>query len=159
MKDLKYVSPIWYVDFEHKIIKYGVIQSIHYEDKKIDTFFVVFGDGSIDEFLGEGLGEYLFDSLDSAKLALLKGNTKQECSDEYDFIGYLSGDYESFCWDVNLETFINITGRNPDKYSHSEFNDGMYRIYPNDLYKSHGNGYYDDKHIYKTKVTVERIDE
>lgn len=42
MKDLKYVSPIWYVDFEHKIIKYGVIQSIHYEDKKIDTFFVVF---------------------------------------------------------------------------------------------------------------------
>ena len=50
------------------------------------------------------------------------------------FKGMPSGDYESFCWDVSLETFKQIKGINPDEFDKSCFNKEQYKIYPNDLF-------------------------
>ncbi|OPH61864.1 hypothetical protein BC351_01075 [Paenibacillus ferrarius] len=53
----------------------------------------------------------------------------------FKFKGIKNGDHESFCFDVDKEDFINITGKKPNKYDKSFFNKGKYRIYPNDLLK------------------------
>lgn len=55
-------------------------------------------------------------------------------SKSIEFKGIPSGDYESFCWDVSLETFKQIKGTNPDKFDKSYFNEGKYRIYPDDFF-------------------------
>lgn len=54
-------------------------------------------------------------------------------SKKHSFDAIPSGDYESFCFDVDKETFINIKGEEPDKFDRSYFNKGKYRIYPSDL--------------------------
>jgi hypothetical protein len=51
-----------------------------------------------------------------------------------EFTGELSGDWECFCWDVDLETYKRIKQSDPKKYDHSRFNEGMYRIYPTDIF-------------------------
>lgn len=66
---------------------------------------------------------------------------------QFQFVGTPSGDYESFCWDVDFDTYVLIKGEEPGQYDRSinfedytgkDFyrNDNMYRIYPNDLFKS-----------------------
>lgn len=52
-----------------------------------------------------------------------------------EFKGIPSGDYEAFCWDVDLNTFVKITGEQPKTYDESMFNEGMYRIYPSQFFK------------------------
>lgn len=70
-----------------------------------------------------------------------------------EFKGVLSGDHESFCWDVDRNTFIQLTGRKPKKYDNTCFNDdGLYRVYPNDLFKeikNKDNPKYQIKHRFK----------
>lgn len=52
------------------------------------------------------------------------------------FEGTPSGDDESFCWDVDKETFIKINGREPKEYEKSMIDEELYRIYPGDLHRS-----------------------
>ena len=61
----------------------------------------------------------------------MKFNLPKTENKTFEFIGIPSGDYESFCWDVDKETFKKITGKEPKKYYKSYFNEGLYRIYPN----------------------------
>lgn len=53
----------------------------------------------------------------------------------FEFKGIPSGDYESFCWDVEKYIFIKIKGQNPDNFDESYFNKGLYRLYPDDFYR------------------------
>lgn len=53
------------------------------------------------------------------------------------FTGIPSGDMECFCWDVDRETFIRITGQEPDEWDGSRFNEGLYRLYPGDVIGRH----------------------
>lgn len=56
-----------------------------------------------------------------------------------EFDGIVSGDYESFCWDVDRDAFVKIKGRQPDvEFEKSYFNDGLFRIYPNDIFRHCG---------------------
>lgn len=55
-------------------------------------------------------------------------------SKSIEFKGIPSGDYESFCWDVSPETFKKIKGKNPKSSNKSYFNEGKYRIYPDDFF-------------------------
>ena len=64
----------------------------------------------------------------------MKFNLPKTENKTFEFIGIPSGDYESFCWDVDKETFTKITGKEPKKYYKSYFNEGLYRIYPNKFY-------------------------
>lgn len=50
------------------------------------------------------------------------------------FKAKLSGDHESFCFDVTKEEYKRIRGKNPTKYEKSMFNKGLYRIYPGHLF-------------------------
>lgn len=53
-----------------------------------------------------------------------------------EFDGIPSGDYESFCWDVDKVTFKRITGNEPEKYDKSYFHKGLYRLYPDVIHKN-----------------------
>jgi hypothetical protein len=55
------------------------------------------------------------------------------------FKGIPSGDYESFCWDVTKEEFIKIKGREPDEFDPAYFNEGFYRVYPDDIFQDSTN--------------------
>jgi len=46
---------------------------------------------------------------------------------EFDAIA--SGDYESFCYDVDSETFEKVCGYKPDKYDKSHFSEDKFRVY------------------------------
>lgn len=51
--------------------------------------------------------------------------------------GINSGDHESWCLDVDEETFTQVTGVPPDKEEFgngSYFYDGYYRLYPQDIF-------------------------
>jgi hypothetical protein len=65
----------------------------------------------------------------------------------FKFEGIPSGDSESFCWDVDIETFRNIKGKEPKKYDKSMVSEELYRIYPNDFHSS------DKKCLIELKVT------
>jgi hypothetical protein len=67
------------------------------------------------------------------------------------FVGILSGDHESFCWDVDRETFILIKDEEPTDYDKSCFNKGLYRIYPDDIFG------YQDKN--RKEFNIEMLDE
>lgn len=81
------------------------------------------------------------------------------------FIGKPSGDYESFCWDVDLDTYkkiktehwlklgknlewINKTVLDEDSIESDEscFNDGLYRIYPDDIFE--------DKEFHQVSIEI-----
>lgn len=68
----------------------------------------------------------------------------------YEFEGIPSGDCESFCWDVNKETYVKIKNKQPDRFDKSKSNKGLYRIYPDDFY-----GF--DKPNCKMKINIEVI--
>ena len=68
----------------------------------------------------------------------------------FEFDGIPSGDYEAFCWDVDYDTYVRIKtevyrmcGRSEEyiqkaivessEFDESCFNEGLYRIYPNDV--------------------------
>lgn len=53
---------------------------------------------------------------------------------DIEFVGINSGDNESFCWDVDKDTFIKIKGKEPETYDKSYFNERLYRVYPSDFY-------------------------
>lgn len=61
-------------------------------------------------------------------------NLPKTKSKEIEFIGYPSGDCDSFCWDVSKEDFIKITGNKPDYYDKAVNHNGLYIIHPNDFY-------------------------
>jgi len=71
-------------------------------------------------------------------------------SETYEFQGIPSGDCESFCWDVDKETFIKIKGEAPNKHDKSRVNKGLYRIYPDDFYGC-------DKPKCNMKISIEVI--
>ena len=48
----------------------------------------------------------------------------------FEFKGIPSGDGESFCWDVDKETFIKIKGIEPEVSDQSFYNNELYMIYP-----------------------------
>jgi len=70
---------------------------------------------------------------------------------KFEFVGYPSGDYESFCWDVDKETYIKIKTERyklngwSDQEIEEQFNENslvcdkavfheeMFMIYPNDI--------------------------
>ena len=75
---------------------------------------------------------------------------------EFEFEGYPSGDYESFCWDVDKDTYIkiktqNVIGSSTNitnmKYDKAIFHEGMFMIYPNDVI--------DKKDKVKQKILIE----
>lgn len=82
---------------------------------------------------------------------------------KFEFVGYPSGDYESFCWDVDKETYIKIKterfkshGMKDEEieerindsleWDKAVFHEGMFMIYPNDVISK------EDK--VKQKVTI-----
>jgi len=77
-----------------------------------------------------------------------------------EFTGINSGDYECFCWDVDIETFKRIKGKEPDKFDYAEIDDSDFdnykpigdkvRLYPGDIFK--GNKV-------KVKIEIEELDE
>lgn len=52
----------------------------------------------------------------------------------FKFEGIPSGDMESFCWDVDKETYVRIKGKEPGKFDKSVSHKDMYKIYPDDFY-------------------------
>jgi len=70
-----------------------------------------------------------------------------------EFTGINSGDYECFCWDVDIETFKRIKGEEPDIFDYVGVDnldldgiededldsikpiDGKFRLYPNDIFQ------------------------
>ena len=67
---------------------------------------------------------------------------------EIEFIGIDSGDYEAHCFDVDKDTFINLTGKEPSRRDKSYFNDNTYRYYPFDEL---------DGKKYKVKIVMEEV--
>ena len=47
-----------------------------------------------------------------------------------EFVGIPSWDGESFCWDVDVETFERVVGGPPDATEASRFRPSLYRLYP-----------------------------
>ena len=76
-----------------------------------------------------------------------------------EFTAINSGDYECFCWDVDIETFKKIKGKEPDVFDYVEINRSdidnykpigdKVRLYPNDIFKS-------DRKI-KVKIEIETL--
>lgn len=68
-----------------------------------------------------------------------------------EFEGIPSGDYESFVWAVDIETYKRIKGESFGEYSDlfnkSPFYEGLYMIYPGDIFKS------DTKQRIKIEIT------
>lgn len=50
---------------------------------------------------------------------------------QWQAVGFLSGDGESFCVDVSRAEFQRLEGRRPRGYDRSRCNPGAYRAYPN----------------------------
>ena len=77
-----------------------------------------------------------------------------------EFEGINSGDYECFCWEVDIGTFKRIKGKEPDVYDYAEIDDSDFnnikpigdkvRLYPSDIFK--GNKV-------KLKIEIEDLDE
>jgi hypothetical protein len=56
-----------------------------------------------------------------------------------EFEGVPSGDYESFVWNVDEETYEKIKGKRPNKYDYalfpSQYETPEYMIYPDDIFR------------------------
>lgn len=73
-------------------------------------------------------------------------------SKKFEFDAIPSGDYESFCFAVDRETYIKIEGQEPGKRDKNLFNKGLFNIYP-DIF-------FDIKaHRYRVRVEIEVIEE
>jgi hypothetical protein len=81
---------------------------------------------------------------------------------EFEFVGFNSGDGDSFCFEVDKETFIKVTGRQPDAfdYVNGDWDENenfipdkksLLRLYPDDLFGYLGK-------MVKIKLIVEEID-
>jgi len=76
-----------------------------------------------------------------------------------EFTGINSGDYECFCWDVDIETFKKIKGEEPDVFNYVEIDRSdidnykpigdKVRLYPNDIFER-------NKRI-KVKIEIETL--
>jgi len=78
---------------------------------------------------------------------------KNDIKESFQFVGRLSGDYESFCFDVEKQDFIEITNNTNERIIEnrkSPFNDDLYQLYPTDLLKA----FSEDK-LYDFKITIE----
>jgi len=73
---------------------------------------------------------------------------------DVEFFGYPSGDYESFCFDVPKETFIELMGMKPTRHDKSYFNKKTYRVYLQDLVKTP----YGKQCLFKIKIEVKELD-
>jgi len=75
----------------------------------------------------------------------------------FEFEAIPSGDHECFTFAVDKETFVRITGKEPDKYDKSHFDEGLYDLYPSEIFERDVNGemIFGSKKI-KVHVTVER---
>ena len=76
-----------------------------------------------------------------------------------EFTGINSGDYECFCWNVDIETFKRIKGEEPDAFNYVEIDrsdidnykpiGNKVKLYPNDIFKR-------NKRI-KIKIEIETL--
>ena len=77
-----------------------------------------------------------------------------------EFEGINSGDYECFCWEVDIETFKRIKGKEPDIFDYSEIDDSDFdnykpigdkvRLYPDDIFSK-------DSKV-KVKIEIETLE-
>ena len=77
-----------------------------------------------------------------------------------EFTGINSGDYECFCWDVDIETFKRIKGKEPDVFDYVEIDRSdidnykpigdKVRLYPNDIFKRNSK--------VKVKIEIETLE-
>ena len=77
-----------------------------------------------------------------------------------EFTGINSGDYECFCWDIDIETFKRIKGEEPDVFNYIEIDrsdidnykpiSDKVRLYPNDIFER-------DRRI-KIKIEIETLE-
>lgn len=70
----------------------------------------------------------------------------------FEFIGVPSGDGESFCFEVDKEMFVAVTGRQPDEYDYVDASyirqkRELFRLYPNDIF-----GLQEEKKKLKIKI-------
>lgn len=80
---------------------------------------------------------------------------------EFEFIK--SGDYEAFCFDVDKETYLKLRKNHgyendsnfEDYADKSFFNKEMYRIYPDDLFRSNFTGR--KKKKFRVKIEIEEV--
>ena len=80
-------------------------------------------------------------------LVELEVDVRSVIMSKVEFNGVPSGDFECFCWEVDLETYMRITGEEPSKFDKSvdcrgdfpdvdEYglkNNGGYKLYPDDV--------------------------
>lgn len=55
----------------------------------------------------------------------------------FKFKGIKSSDGESFVWAVTKEDYIKVTGNEPCMWDENGDYDGMYNLYPYDLYETY----------------------
>ena len=74
------------------------------------------------------------------------------------FEGVPSGDYENFCWDVELDTFKKLTEDNPHLYQ-SHFYKNLYRYYGGpDISKEIRRFHENKDQFLKVEVTTQQTD-
>jgi hypothetical protein len=87
----------------------------------------------------------------------------------YEFIGKPSGDGESFCWEVDVETFKKVTGEEPEGWDyvsceHKWDKDGniefynlseLVKLYPDDIFSK--NESFERYNQLKIKIEYEEI--
>lgn len=71
---------------------------------------------------------------------------------EYEFNGYLSGDYESFCWDVEKQDYLKYSSEEELEFEKSVFHKGMYQLYPDIFFDDNQ---FSNSKKYKFKITIE----
>ena len=67
-----------------------------------------------------------------------------------EFVGIPSGDHECFCWDVTEEVYTALMGEKPSEWDRSNFNEGLYKVYPPVLELPR-------EKAYKFKIEVEEV--
>lgn len=68
------------------------------------------------------------------------------------FEGLASGDHDGFCFDIDKEQYLLLTGRLPEEQIKSFFNDGLYRFYMQELLD------YQDNKKFRFSIKIEEID-
>lgn len=68
-----------------------------------------------------------------------------------EFEAICSGDYECFTFAVDKDTYIRILGKEPDSLDKNSFFEGLYDIYPSELFENYG----EEKRKKSFKIEIE----
>jgi len=74
-----------------------------------------------------------------------------------EFTGTPSGDCESFCWEVDYDTFVRLKNTIPQKYDKAidfDKTDGIF-VYKNNAYKIYPDDFFKDKRGQKITIIIE----